>query len=352
MSQARGPNYSIEEDKTLCRAWLSTSGDGGTGTSQSGCEFYGRVKVTFDEELRQTGKWVAERNIKSLGSRFSTISHDVSKFVACHAKVTALEPSGCTPTDIEHQAVELYESVKKNGKFRFLQCWSILKDSPKWGAWRMRRDGKSTPQKPTHKRTERLDDSDTTATATSDQLQSPVSTESSSRRPVGQKRSKLEETNSTLYARQVQAAERMARNGEARNRVARVQVDLNIFSLAPNSNDPEAMEYVRLQRKLILAHVRSEAAALEAGSSVANEDSCNADSTVNNSTPTPDANRCSNPDINTTAVPYINRSSNTNIGSTDPVVKTVEIVPTSAEFASTSGEHASTLSDASILLSL
>ncbi|KAE9338377.1 hypothetical protein PF008_g12097 [Phytophthora fragariae] len=63
------------------------------------------------------------------------------------------------------------------------------------------------------------------------------------------------------------------------------------------------MEYVRLQRKLILAHVRSEAAALEAGSSVANEDSCNADSTVNNSTPTPDANRCSNPDINTTPVP-------------------------------------------------
>ncbi|KAE9065356.1 hypothetical protein PF010_g28233, partial [Phytophthora fragariae] len=55
MSQARGLNYSIEEEKTLCRTWLSTSGDGGTGTSQSGCEFYGRVKVTFDEELRQTG---------------------------------------------------------------------------------------------------------------------------------------------------------------------------------------------------------------------------------------------------------------------------------------------------------
>lgn len=137
----------MDEDKALCQVWLSTSGDGGTGTNQTGDDFYKRVKATFDAELRENVKWVAERNYRFLSNRFSTISHDVSKFVACHAKVSALEPSGCAQTDIEHQAIELYETAKKNGNFRFLQCWYILKDAPKWGAWRARKEAKQTPKK-------------------------------------------------------------------------------------------------------------------------------------------------------------------------------------------------------------
>jgi len=38
---------------------------------------------------------------------------------------------------MKKDALEIYESDPHNkGKFKFLACWFILKDQPKWGSWR------------------------------------------------------------------------------------------------------------------------------------------------------------------------------------------------------------------------
>lgn len=87
-------------------------------------------------ELARLRSTVAERPVSSLSSRFQTISQAVSKFVACHTKVLNVCASGRAPVDLEHDAVSLYESIPKNGVFKFMQCWYILRDSEKWGAWR------------------------------------------------------------------------------------------------------------------------------------------------------------------------------------------------------------------------
>ncbi|KAJ8566662.1 hypothetical protein ON010_g6462 [Phytophthora cinnamomi] len=74
----RGASYRIAEDKALCEAWIQVNNDGGTGINQCGDEFYGRVKVVFDELVKEIYMWVQDRPLTSLGARFSTISTAVS----------------------------------------------------------------------------------------------------------------------------------------------------------------------------------------------------------------------------------------------------------------------------------
>jgi hypothetical protein len=102
------------------------------GIYQTGDDFYGKVKAAFDTELRLQDAFVADRMAASLTSRFLTISHAVSKFMACHTTVVANCASGRSPLDVERDAVALYEA--KNDTFKFMQCWYVLRESPKRGA--------------------------------------------------------------------------------------------------------------------------------------------------------------------------------------------------------------------------
>ncbi|OWZ05190.1 hypothetical protein PHMEG_00022769 [Phytophthora megakarya] len=249
----RGTNYSDAENKALCEAWLSVSGDAATGTNQNGDVFYNKVKIAFEEILGST----SDRPIGSLRSRFSVISRSTSKFVGCYNKINDIPVSGRAPSDVFDQAVELYES--EHGKFRYKNCWKVLRDSQKWGAWRQGSKKKC-------RGAQRVDD----AAQNQDQPVDAVASfaadtgdtegDDAERRPMGQKRAKMERTNLALYARQVQAAERMAKTSEARVRVAQDQVEQNLFSMIPSQGDAESMEFVSLKRQIILARLRKEVA--------------------------------------------------------------------------------------------
>lgn len=211
--KTRGANYKTHEDVVLCKAWLSVSYDPIVGIYQTGDDFYRKVKAEFDDELARQSNAVAERSSASLQSRFQTISHAVSKFVGCHEKVSAAITSGRSPVDIEHDAIRLYEASPKNGTFKFTQCWYVLRDSPKWGAWRSSNAKRKTP-KATNKRSFSQVDDDESESPSSSLSDTPQATivqptpAVQDKKTVGAGRAKMERANLALYARQVKAAER------------------------------------------------------------------------------------------------------------------------------------------------
>jgi len=265
MSKPRGANYKPQEDKVLCQAWLTVSCDPIVVIFQTGDDFYGKVKAAFDTELRLQDAFVADRTAASLASRFLTISHAVSKFVACHTTVVAYCASGRSPLDIEHDAVALYEA--KNGTFKFMQCWHVLRESPKWGAWRSSNDKRKMPKKRQRGEVE-SGESDTTAPSPSDdtlspdeQRRAPTTTETPSTtddHPQGASKAKTERANLALYARQVKAAERTVANAEMRIKVAQDQLDISLFSIPGNPDDPLTAEFLLLKKQAALKRLRAE----------------------------------------------------------------------------------------------
>ncbi|KUF85495.1 DNA-directed RNA polymerase II subunit rpb3 [Phytophthora nicotianae] len=268
-SKARGVNYKPVEDKVLCEAWLSVSCNPINGIYQSGDDFYNKVKKAFDTELARLKSTVAERPVPSLNSQFQTISQAVSKFVACHEKDLRVCQSGRSPSDQERDAVALYESIPKNGSFKFLQCWHILRDSEKWGAWRT-----SNEKRQGSKRSASVRDrnSSSNASLNSSERSPPAETlrvQGESEEPrQGVTRAKLDRANQALYARQVKAAERAAENAEKRIKVAQEQLDLTLFTAQAAPNDPLAAEYLMLKKQAVLKRLRLEALSEPSGSSI------------------------------------------------------------------------------------
>ena len=71
----RTVNYSADEDRLLCRAWLAVAMDPVVGTNQSRGTYWVRMKDYFD--ARNTSG--NERTDRSLRSRWSVINTDCQK---------------------------------------------------------------------------------------------------------------------------------------------------------------------------------------------------------------------------------------------------------------------------------
>nr|POE54774.1 glutathione s-transferase t3 [Quercus suber] len=114
---ARGVNFSVEEDKLLVVAWLSTSVDPVYGNKQHKTTFYGKVAKYFTNH-----KTDSTRRVASLTTRWETINRETVKFVGSLAKIEAKNESGTTAHD---------------------------KDFPKWASTMLREDSrKEMPQTP------------------------------------------------------------------------------------------------------------------------------------------------------------------------------------------------------------
>jgi hypothetical protein len=71
----RTVNYTIAEDKLLCKTWLTIEMDPTTGTDQKGETYWMRMKEYFDA-INKSG---SERTMRSLRSRWSGINTDCQK---------------------------------------------------------------------------------------------------------------------------------------------------------------------------------------------------------------------------------------------------------------------------------
>uniref|UniRef100_A0A7N2RAT5 No apical meristem-associated C-terminal domain-containing protein n=2 Tax=Quercus lobata TaxID=97700 RepID=A0A7N2RAT5_QUELO len=141
--QARGVNFSVEEDKLLVAAWLNTSVDPVYGNEQHKTTFYGKVAKYFMDQ-----KTDSTRSVASLTTRWGTINRETVKFVGSLAKIEAKNESGTTAHDKIEKAKELFKEIH-GSVFQFEHCWLILKDYPKWASTMPRGDSrKEMPQTP------------------------------------------------------------------------------------------------------------------------------------------------------------------------------------------------------------
>ncbi|CAA0811265.1 DNA binding [Striga hermonthica] len=126
-NKGRTKKFEKNEDVLLVDSWLNISMDPVQGNNQKRTTYWNRIHAYFHENK----DFSSSRNANSLMHRWSVIQEHVNKFVGCIAQLEARKQSGTT---IEQRLVEaktLFESQEKK-EFKFLHCWSILRNHPKW----------------------------------------------------------------------------------------------------------------------------------------------------------------------------------------------------------------------------
>ncbi|CAN0826528.1 Glutathione S-transferase T3 [Linum grandiflorum] len=123
----RGANWSIEEDKILCKAYCKISEDGDGGTGQKLPMMWARV----GEAYYVMSPSATPRPVSSMESRMGAIKKSCSSWKGILRKAQNLKTSGQTEDDVIEVAKELY--IQENKKpFKDEHCWVILSRSPKW----------------------------------------------------------------------------------------------------------------------------------------------------------------------------------------------------------------------------
>jgi hypothetical protein len=92
----RSTNYTMAEDKLLCKTWLTIGMDPTTGTDQTRETYWMMMKEYFDAN-NPSGN---EHTTRSLRSRWSVTNTDCQKWADVQAKVHDINPSGTNDNDM------------------------------------------------------------------------------------------------------------------------------------------------------------------------------------------------------------------------------------------------------------
>jgi hypothetical protein len=124
--------YTPMEDFCLTRAWISASEDPVVGANRKGLAFWQCVKSKFDALYEVEAEVVQMFDYKSLTNRWLRhINRDVQLFLKYWKAATESPPSGTTESDWIATAEDNY--LQEQGtKFRFTECFRVLKESPKF----------------------------------------------------------------------------------------------------------------------------------------------------------------------------------------------------------------------------
>ncbi|KAF9594110.1 hypothetical protein IFM89_027428 [Coptis chinensis] len=88
----RGPNFSLEEDEALCKAWVAIGEDSVVGICQTEKRFWERALDAFHEILNyQTGQ-----SSKGISDRWGVIQLAINKFCGFLGQLEAVHQSGMT----------------------------------------------------------------------------------------------------------------------------------------------------------------------------------------------------------------------------------------------------------------
>ena len=93
--KGRSANYTVDEDKLLCKTWLKIGMDPAVGTDQTKDTYWARMKEYFDAN-NTSGN---ERSDRSLRSRWSLINADCQKWASVQGIIDTINPSGTNPVD-------------------------------------------------------------------------------------------------------------------------------------------------------------------------------------------------------------------------------------------------------------
>jgi len=133
----RSGNFSEEEDKILCRAWVSITTSSIVGANQTAKQFWKSVEIAYNTFARDNSPEdpnVHSRNDESLKSRFQkTIQAQMNKFMRYYRQELALKKSGVSEDDIIEAAMEKFAEMER-GAFKLKHCVEILAAVPKFDA--------------------------------------------------------------------------------------------------------------------------------------------------------------------------------------------------------------------------
>ncbi|KAG9413158.1 hypothetical protein AC1031_016178 [Aphanomyces cochlioides] len=159
----------------------------------------------------------------------------------------------------------LYAGVEKK-PFRFQHCYRVLNGHPKWGAWRASLTSKTGGEKrkqPTLSSDIGLDGMFEESEPNKKKVQ-PTNNDQNIH-GYGQKKAKEDRLKNSLFARKVEAAEQIAKNGEARAQTLRDQLqiqrdnfELATFTTKVDDSDSELAYYLEMKRKSILKRLEAE----------------------------------------------------------------------------------------------
>ncbi len=126
----KGKAYTPVEDLHFCNAWIVTSEDPITGTSQKTDTFWKSVITTFECLQDVEAEEPQSLSHCNVTGHWAATNRDWTKFNGIFVQLKAIPRSGWNHEKFEEEALKLYkEEVKED--FKFLFCWVYLKEKPK-----------------------------------------------------------------------------------------------------------------------------------------------------------------------------------------------------------------------------
>lgn len=119
----RGKNFSGDDDRNICIAWLTISCDPLKGRDQQGDAFW--------KEVQEHAK-MKKRSWNAVRQRWGQISRCVMKFIECYSAVSNRTTDSLQEDSVYEEAVKLYLATTKSKKWQFSECWEMLRNNPKF----------------------------------------------------------------------------------------------------------------------------------------------------------------------------------------------------------------------------
>ncbi|CAA0834824.1 Unknown protein [Striga hermonthica] len=218
-------SWTQDEDMLLCRAFCTISSDPIVGAQQSSDGFWRRITLYYNENAQAQN--FIERSMESAKSHFYAFHGDCLKFNASINRFRADQRSGENDAIVLQNALMEWNSDgKKKGAFKWLHCWEILKNSPKF-------QGPSTTSRG-GKKSKTSEFGDHTSGSGQDLEQVFDDGERYVRRPIGQKAAK--------------AGKRKVKCGMGSNTDQKAERMLEVFGHIKDIHEKQQVELKKLVR--------------------------------------------------------------------------------------------------------
>jgi len=139
----KAPNFKVQEDVLLARAYANVTTDPVHGTDQKSDMFWSNVLLKYNILMNKQPKALqVPRTSDSLRLRWQrTLNKDVQLFNACYSRLLNKNPSGWNEEKIMEEAKKMYTQQSGGKEFKYEECYQILQTLPKFDPMR------STPER-------------------------------------------------------------------------------------------------------------------------------------------------------------------------------------------------------------